>query len=76
MSFAILQVFISRLENRYGVQLLELANRTMKTIVDAPDRMALDVHEIGDVERPPMLEVVDYLKKHHPINAEVHSPGD
>ncbi|GAB4526185.1 MAG: hypothetical protein OHK0046_42800 [Anaerolineae bacterium] len=63
MSFAILQVFISRLENRYGLQLLDLANRTMKTIVQTPDRLALDVNAITDTERPAMLNVPEYIEK-------------
>lgn len=63
MSFAILQVFIQRLENRYAVQLLNHANRSMKLITQTPERFALDVNEIGDKERPPMLEVPAYQKR-------------
>jgi glucosyl-3-phosphoglycerate synthase len=55
MSFAILQVFIARLERRYGVQLLEKANRSMKMVIQEPDRFGLDIAEIGDLERPAML---------------------
>jgi glucosyl-3-phosphoglycerate synthase len=64
MSFAILQVFISRLEDRYGVQLLDHANRSMKLITQTPDRLALDVNEIGDRERPPMIDVEAYRALH------------
>ncbi|MBI1276881.1 MAG: glucosyl-3-phosphoglycerate synthase [Anaerolineaceae bacterium] len=60
MSFAILQVFISRLENRYGVELLDKANRTMKLIVHEPERFALDLVDISDVQRPPMIEIPAY----------------
>ncbi len=60
MSFAILQVFIARLEGRYGVELLDRANRSMKTIIQEPDRFALDIAQIGDVERPPMLSIPAY----------------
>ncbi len=60
MSFAIHQVFISRLEKRYGVQLLDKANRSMKLIAHGPERFALDIEEIGDVERPPMLTIPAY----------------
>jgi len=62
MSFAILQVFIARLEGRYGVQLLEKANRSMKLLVQEPERFALDIVEIGDVERPPILSVPGYSR--------------
>jgi glycosyltransferase involved in cell wall biosynthesis len=64
MSFAILQVFIARLESRYGIELLDKANRTMKLVIQEPERFALDVAEIGDRERPPMLSVAAYREKH------------
>jgi glucosyl-3-phosphoglycerate synthase len=61
MSFAILQVFISRLESTYGVHLLDWANRSMKLVQHGPDRFALDVVDIADVERPPMVTLPAYL---------------
>jgi glycosyltransferase involved in cell wall biosynthesis len=64
MSFAILQVFIARLESRYGVQLLDKAHRSMKLILQEPERFALEINEIGDVERPPMLTLPAYLERH------------
>jgi glucosyl-3-phosphoglycerate synthase len=64
MSFAILQVFISRLENRYGVSLLDRANKSMKLVAQAPDRFALDVVEITDVERPPMNTLPAYMQRY------------
>ncbi|MDX2140287.1 MAG: glucosyl-3-phosphoglycerate synthase [Chloroflexota bacterium] len=63
MSFAILQVFISRLESRYGVQLLDAANRSMKLIVHDAERFALDIEAIGDVERPPMATLTTYREQ-------------
>ncbi len=63
MSFAILQVFIMRLEKRYGVQLVDKANRTMKIVAQGPERFALDVAEIGDIERPPMNTLRAYREK-------------
>ncbi len=63
MSFAILQVFIMRLDKRYGVQLLDKANRTMKMVAYGPERFALDVAEIGDIERPPMNTLSAYREK-------------
>lgn len=64
MSFAILQVFIARLEARYGVQLLERANRSMKLIIQEPDVFGLEVEAIGDVERPPMLNIPTYARRY------------
>lgn len=75
MSFAILQVFIDRLQNRYGVQLLDHANRSMKTIIQTPELLALDVNEIGDTERPPMIEVPAYKERFHPHNIAAHPPS-
>ncbi|MEP7291915.1 MAG: glucosyl-3-phosphoglycerate synthase [Chloroflexota bacterium] len=63
MSFAILQVFISRLETRYGVHLLDWANRTMKIVHHQPERFALEVVDIADVERPPMITIPAYVER-------------
>jgi glucosyl-3-phosphoglycerate synthase len=64
MSFAILQVFISRLERRLDLHLLEQANRSMKLIAQTPDRFALEIHDISDVERPPILTLPAYQSAH------------
>ncbi len=63
MSFAILQVFVARLEKRYGVQMLDAVDRSMKTIIQEPERFGLEVNTIGDVERPPMLSLPAYLRR-------------
>jgi glucosyl-3-phosphoglycerate synthase len=63
MSFAILQVFFARIESRYGVPLLERANRSMKLVVQEPDRFALDIAEIGDTERPPIVTLAAYQRR-------------
>jgi len=68
MSFAILQVFVARLENRYGVELLDKANRTMKLIVHEPDRFALDIVDISDVQRPAMVEIPAYRERLAELN--------
>jgi glucosyl-3-phosphoglycerate synthase len=58
MSFAILQVFMARLESRIGAQLVEQVNRSMKLVVQEPERFALDVETIAELERPPMRSVL------------------
>lgn len=73
MSFAILQVFIARLESRFGVQLLEKANRSMKLVVQDPERFALEVAEIGDAERPPMITVPAYQERYGRANNDKDS---
>jgi glucosyl-3-phosphoglycerate synthase len=62
MAFAIIQVFIARLEETSKVRLLEEFNRSMKLIHYEPGRFYLEVEHIGDVERPPMITVPAYRR--------------
>ncbi|MEX1247911.1 MAG: glucosyl-3-phosphoglycerate synthase, partial [Anaerolineales bacterium] len=62
MSFAIIQVMISRLEKRYGREILQDVNKTMKLIRYSDERFFLDVEEISELERPPMVELPEYRK--------------
>jgi glucosyl-3-phosphoglycerate synthase len=64
MSFAILQVIFRRLEDRHKLTLLEEVNRSMKLIRYEPGRYFLDIEEIGDVERPPMITLPEYTGAH------------
>lgn len=63
MSFAIIQTFFSKLERRYGHEMLLDVNRTMKRVRQGPDHMYLDVEEIAEPERPPMIEIPEYREK-------------
>ena len=60
MSFAIIQTVMRRMERRYGIQMLEDVNKTMKLIRYGERRLLLDVDVIAELERPPMLEVEEY----------------
>jgi nucleotide-binding universal stress UspA family protein/glycosyltransferase involved in cell wall biosynthesis len=60
MSFAIIQVVISRLEARYGREILEDVNKTMKLIRYGDEHYYLDVEEITELERPPMKGLAEY----------------
>jgi len=64
MSFAIIQTVMRRIEKRYGIQMLEDVNKTMKLIRYGQHRLLLDVEEIAELERPPMLEVPEYTERH------------
>lgn len=64
MSFAIIQVVIRKLEKRYGREILEDVNRTMKLIRFEAERFFLDVEEIRELERPPMASLPEYEKRH------------
>jgi glucosyl-3-phosphoglycerate synthase len=60
MSFAILQAVIRKLERRYGRALLEDVNTSMKLIHYQSGDYSLEVEEIAERERPPMIEVPAY----------------
>jgi glucosyl-3-phosphoglycerate synthase len=63
MSFAIIQTVIRRIERRYGIGLLEDVNKTMKMIRYGQRRLLLDVEQIAELERPPMIELPEYRER-------------
>ncbi|MGH2582188.1 MAG: glucosyl-3-phosphoglycerate synthase, partial [Anaerolineales bacterium] len=63
MSFAIIQVIIRKLESRYGREILEDVNRTMKMIRYADERFFLEVEEITELDRPPMITLPEYRRR-------------
>jgi glucosyl-3-phosphoglycerate synthase len=60
MSFAIIQAVIRKIDRRYGVQLLQDVNRSMKVIRAEGSRYFLEVEEIAERERPPMASLPEY----------------
>lgn len=72
MSFSIIQTLFSKLERRYGHPILLDVNRTMKTVFYEPGHFYLQVEEIAELERPPMLLVPEYRQKQGlpPLKAE------
>ena len=63
MSFAIIQTVMRKLEKRFGRAVLEDVNRSMKLIRHNNKGYFLEVEEIAERERPPMIEVEEY--QHH-----------
>lgn len=63
MSFAIIQTVMRKLENRYGRTVLEDVNRSMKLIRYNNKGYFLEVEEIAERDRPPMIEVPEYLER-------------
>ncbi len=63
MSFAIIQAVIRKLERRIGRNMLEDVNKTMKLIRHEPGRFYLDIEEIAERERPPMVEIAEYQER-------------
>jgi glucosyl-3-phosphoglycerate synthase len=62
MSFAIIQAIIQRLERRFGDSLLEEVNKTMKLIRYVPGHFFLEVEEIAERDRPPIIGLPEYLE--------------
>ncbi|MGH7772844.1 MAG: glucosyl-3-phosphoglycerate synthase [Candidatus Binatia bacterium] len=67
MSFAVIQVFMQRLEERNMIKLLEEVNKSMKLIKTKQKSYALEVKEIRDHERPPMISIAEYQVKRQKI---------
>jgi glucosyl-3-phosphoglycerate synthase len=63
MSFAIIQAVMHKLERRYGRDMLEDVNKTMKLIRYEPGRFFLDVEEIAERERQPMISLPEYQNR-------------
>ncbi len=63
MSFAIIQTVMRKLEKRFGRNLLEDVDRSMKMIRHDNKGYFLDVEQITEYERPPMIEVKEYLNR-------------
>lgn len=67
MSFAIIQVFMQRLEEKNIMKLLEEVNQSMKLIKHRRKAYALEVKEIRDHERPPMISVAEYQSRRQEV---------
>jgi len=63
MSFAIIQTVLRKLEKRYERAIIEDVNKTMKLIRYANGGYFLDVEEIAERERPPMITIPAYLER-------------
>jgi len=63
MSFAIIQAVMRKLESRLGQSIVENVNKTMKLIRYEKERFFLEVEEIAERERSPMIEVSEYLER-------------
>jgi glucosyl-3-phosphoglycerate synthase len=65
MSFAIIQTVLRKLETRYERAIVEDVNKTMKLIRYANGGYFLDVEEVAERERPPMISLPAYLERHN-----------
>jgi glucosyl-3-phosphoglycerate synthase len=71
MSFVILQAVMKRLEERRKARLFAEMGSTMKLPRSGRGRLSLEVIELADQERPPMIRIPEYLERRH---AAVDSP--
>jgi glycosyltransferase involved in cell wall biosynthesis/nucleotide-binding universal stress UspA family protein len=60
MSFAIIQTVIRKLDRRDGLHLLQDVNRSMKLIRREQRHFFLEVEEIAEHQRPPMISLPEY----------------
>ena len=63
MAYVILQGAIRKLEERHRLELLTEVGRGMKLINTGKDHFNLEVHEIGDEIRPPMISIPAYVER-------------
>jgi nucleotide-binding universal stress UspA family protein len=66
MSFVILQAVIKRLEERRKARLFAELGSTMKLPRSGHGRLSLEVIELADQERPPMIRIPEYLERRGP----------
>ncbi len=63
MSFVILQAVMKRLEERRKARLFAEMGSTMKLPRSGRGRLGLEVIELADQERPPMIRIPEYLER-------------
>lgn len=63
MSFAIIQAVMRKLERHYERDFIADVNKTMKTVRYEGNGYFLDVQEIAERERPPMIELPEYRRR-------------
>jgi glucosyl-3-phosphoglycerate synthase len=74
MSFVILQAVMKRLEERRRVRLFAELGSTMKLPRSGKNRLSLEVIELADQERPPMIRIPEYLERRAAAAAKVEPP--
>jgi glucosyl-3-phosphoglycerate synthase len=64
MSFTILQAIMKRLEERQRVRLFAEVGATLKLPRTSVGQLTLEVIDLADAERPPMIRLPEYLASH------------
>jgi glucosyl-3-phosphoglycerate synthase len=63
MSFVILQAVMKRIEERRKTRLFAELGSTMKLPRSGPGKLSLEVIELADQERPPMIRIPEYAER-------------
>ncbi|MDQ3937818.1 MAG: glucosyl-3-phosphoglycerate synthase, partial [Chloroflexota bacterium] len=63
MSFVILQAVMKRLEERHKARLFPELGSTMKLPRSGPHRLSLEVIDLADQERPPIVRIPEYAER-------------
>jgi nucleotide-binding universal stress UspA family protein len=63
MSFVILQAVMKRLEERHRARLFSELGSTMKLPRSGPHHLSLEVIDLADQERPPMIRIPEYAER-------------
>ena len=75
MSFVILQAVMKRLEERRKARLFAEMGSTMKLPRSGRGRLSLEVIELADQERPPMIRIPEYLERRRGSNGSNGAAG-
>ena len=75
MSFVILQAVMKRLEERRRARLFAELGSTMKLPRSGRGRLSLELIELADHERPPMIRIPEYLERRRAAGAAVPAAG-
>ena len=70
MSFVILQAVMKRLEERRKTRLFAEMGSTMKLPRSGKGRLSLEVIELADQERPPMIRIPEYVDRRRAVLGE------
>jgi glucosyl-3-phosphoglycerate synthase len=63
MSFVILQAVMKRLEERRRARLFAEIGSSIKLPRSGPNRLSLEVFDLADQERPPMIRIPEYAQR-------------
>ncbi|MEO8206315.1 MAG: glucosyl-3-phosphoglycerate synthase [Chthoniobacterales bacterium] len=73
MAFGILKVFLRRINQTHGLDMDGLSENILRQVEFEDGACRMVTHTIAEEERPPMLEIKQYLKKFYPSRPPVEA---